>query len=110
MTRRFTYSEKGKGIAISEPSPPRLRIRAPAMDTLYLVKKNALTLIGRLTNPAEQRMRSMLPYLSNKWELRGNVTGSDLGNGSFQFRFDYEDDLRRVLENRPYQYFRWMII
>ncbi|CAA7028601.1 unnamed protein product [Microthlaspi erraticum] len=48
-------------------------------------------------------MRAMLPYFSKKWELRGTVEGSDLGNGSFQFRFDYADDLRKVLENRPYQ-------
>ncbi|CAA7058563.1 unnamed protein product [Microthlaspi erraticum] len=51
-------------------------------------------------------MRAMLPYFSNKWELRGTAEGSDLGNGCFQFRFDYEDDLRKVLENRPYQYSR----
>ncbi|CAA7020451.1 unnamed protein product [Microthlaspi erraticum] len=110
MARRFTYAEKGKGLVTSESSPPRLCIRAPAMDTSDLVRKNALTLIGRLTNPAEQRLRSMLPYFSNKWELRGNVTGADLGNGCFQFRFDYEEDLRKVLENRPYQYSRWMVI
>ncbi|CAA7058136.1 unnamed protein product [Microthlaspi erraticum] len=110
IARRFTYAEKGKGIAPSVSPNPRLRIRAPAMDTSDLVQKNALTLIGRLTNPAEQLMRSMLPYFSNKWELRGNVLGSDLGNGNFQFRFDYDDDLRKVLENRPYQYSRWMLI
>ncbi|CAA7013328.1 unnamed protein product [Microthlaspi erraticum] len=110
MSRRFTSAEKGKGLALFEPSPPRLRIRAPAMDTSDLVRKNALTLIGRLTNPEEQRMKSMLPYFANKWELRGNVTGSDLGHGCFQFRFDYDEDLKKVLENRPYQYSRWMLI
>ncbi|CAA7023538.1 unnamed protein product [Microthlaspi erraticum] len=38
----------------------------------------------------------MLPYFSNKWELRGNATGSDLGNGCFQFRFDYVEDLKKL--------------
>ncbi|CAA7049074.1 unnamed protein product [Microthlaspi erraticum] len=91
MARHFSYAEKGKGIAISASVSPRLRIRAPAMDNTDLIEKNGLTLIGRLTNPQEQRMRSMLPYFSNKWELRGNAIGSDLGNGSFQFRFDYDE-------------------
>ncbi|CAA7035948.1 unnamed protein product [Microthlaspi erraticum] len=104
MVKRFSYAEKGKRIATSEDLlPPRLRIRAPPMDNADLIRKNALTLIGRLTNPQEQRMRTMIPYFANKWELRGNVTGSDLGDGCFQFRFDYENDLKKVLENRPYQ-------
>ncbi|CAA7040351.1 unnamed protein product [Microthlaspi erraticum] len=110
MARRFTYSEKGKGIAEPEPTNPGVCIRAPRLDTSELVRKNALTLIGRLTNPREQRLRSMLPYFSNKWELRGLARGSELGNRCFQFRFDYEDDLKKVLDNRPYQYSRWMEI
>ncbi|CAA7018493.1 unnamed protein product [Microthlaspi erraticum] len=110
MARRFTYAEKGKSVAPAGAPNPQLRIRAPNVDTADLVRKNALTLIGRLTNPQEQRMRTMLPYFSNKWELRGAAEGSDLGNGCFQFRLDYAEDLRKVLEDRPYQYSRWMVI
>lgn len=110
MARRFTNAEKGKAIDTSSVSPPRKRIRAPPVDTSDLVKENALTLIGRLTNPREQRLWSMIPFISKKWELRGRAVGSDLGNSCFQFRFDYEDDLLKVLANRPYQYNRWMLI
>lgn len=56
MTRKFSYSEKGKAIALEQPAPPRLRIRARDMDTSYLIKDNTLTLVGRLTNPKSQRL------------------------------------------------------
>ncbi|CAA7053969.1 unnamed protein product [Microthlaspi erraticum] len=55
-------------------------------------------------------MESMIPFISSRWELRGRAVGSDLGNHCFQFRFDYAEDLEKVLENRPYQYARWMLI
>lgn len=34
----------------------------------------------------------------------------DLGNNCFQFRFEREDDLQRVLDNRPYHFGYWMVI
>lgn len=36
--------------------------------------------------------------------------GSDLGINCFQFRFEREDDSRRVLDNRPYHFAYWMVI
>ncbi|CAA7047150.1 unnamed protein product [Microthlaspi erraticum] len=110
MARRFTYAEKGKELAVSPSLPPLKRIRAPPVNTSDLEKENALTLIGCLTNPSEQRLWSMIPFISKKWELRGKAIGSDLGNNRFQFRFDFEEDLKKVLDNRPYQYSRWMLI
>ncbi|KAG7559487.1 Reverse transcriptase zinc-binding domain [Arabidopsis thaliana x Arabidopsis arenosa] len=91
-------------------APPLKRIRAPDVDTSDLIEENALTLMGRLTNPSAQRLWSLIPYLSNRWNLRGKAIGSDLGNGCFQFRFDFEEDLTKVLENRPYHFDQWMVI
>ncbi|CAA7040438.1 unnamed protein product [Microthlaspi erraticum] len=110
MERRYTYAEKGKAMANPHDHPARKRIRAPEMDTTDLVEENALTLIGRITNPKEQRIRSLIPYFSNRWEIKGEVEGSDLGNNCFQFRFTLEKDLNRILANRPYQFARWMVI
>lgn len=90
--------------------PPRKRIKAPVLDTAELIEANALTLMGRLTNPAAQRLWSMFPFLSNRWNLKGKAIGSDLGKGCFQFKFDLEEDLQKVLDNRPYHYDQWMII
>lgn len=62
-----------------------------------------------MTNTREQRMSALLPYLARKWNLDSS-SGSDLGNGCFQFCFNKEEDIRDTLHNRPYQDGRWMII
>ncbi|CAA7017864.1 unnamed protein product [Microthlaspi erraticum] len=110
MARRFSYAEKGKGIELARSPPIRKRIQAPPVDTADLIRENSLILIGRLTNPKEQNLWSMIPFISKKWELRGRAMGSDLGNNCFQFKFDLEEDMRKVLTNRPYRYARWMLI
>ncbi|XP_013632813.1 PREDICTED: uncharacterized protein LOC106338362 [Brassica oleracea var. oleracea] len=110
MNRRFSAEEKGKAVAGKPSGPPRPRMRAPDFDPSELIKENLLTLVGRLTNPKEQKMSSVMPYLAKKWNLVGLASGADMGNGCFQFRFNKEEDIRCVLANRPYQYGRWMII
>ncbi|CAA7062158.1 unnamed protein product [Microthlaspi erraticum] len=110
MTTRIPYADKGKGIAYQADSSQRKRIRAPELDTLDLVRENRLTLIGRLTNPTEQRMRAMFAFFTDRWELKRGFEGSDLGHDSFQLRFNLEEDLQKVLKKRPYQFGRWMVI
>lgn len=36
--------------------------------------------------------------------------GSYLGHNCFQFRFEREDDLKWILDNRPYHFAFWMVI
>lgn len=108
--RRLTEEEKGKAKVGEQQTRPRIRIRASNLDTSRLIRENALTLIGRVTNRREQNMASLLPYLTRKWNLVGKIHGSDLGNDCFQFRFQEEEEMRTVLENRPYQFNRWMVI
>ncbi|KAJ4872386.1 Uncharacterized protein Rs2_45950 [Raphanus sativus] len=62
------------------------RIKAPRLDNATLIKENALTLIGRLTNPQEQQMSDLIPALPRKWNLRGRTEGADLGQdlGTFE--------------------------
>lgn len=110
MDSRYTALEKGKQQMREENTKQILRIKAPSLDTSALIKDNELTIIGRLTNPSEQKMWALIPSLPRKWNLRGRAVGSDLGNNCFQFRFEKEDDLRRVLDNRPYLFARWMVI
>ncbi|KAG2330605.1 hypothetical protein Bca52824_001785 [Brassica carinata] len=87
MARRFSAEDKGKSIAGNPMAPPRIRVRAPE----------------------EQKLSSVLPYLAKKWNQEGS-SGSDLGRDCFQFRFQSEKEICEVLQNRPYQYGRWMII
>jgi len=110
MDRRIPYHLKGKGPSSDFSPPPQKRIRAPEIDTSDLIRYNALTVMGRLTNPKVQRLWSLIPFLSNRWNLKGKAIGSDLGNGCFQFRFDFEEDLQKVLANRPYHIDQWMVI
>ncbi|KAJ4875020.1 Uncharacterized protein Rs2_40040 [Raphanus sativus] len=110
MARRFSKEEKGKSITSRDKDTHITRIKAPCVDNAALIKENALTLIGRVTNLQEQKIWALLPALPRKWHLQGSVTGSDLGNGYFQFRFEREEDLRRVLDNRPYHFSYWMVI
>ena len=110
MEKRIPYHLKGKGVDRGYSPPPRRRIQAPELDTSALIEANSLTLMGRLTNPAAQRLWSLFPFLSNRWNLKGKTTGSDLGRGCFQFCFEYEEDMQKVLDNRPFHYDQWMVI
>lgn len=109
-SNRFTAAEKGKGTASFSADDSRKRIRAPEFDFTELVRDNAKTLIGRLTNPKEQRVESLILELPKKWALRGKIVGANLGNNCFQFRFDRDEDLQCVLLNRPYQQNNWMVV
>ncbi|CAL9239861.1 unnamed protein product, partial [Arabidopsis halleri] len=108
MDRKIPYHLKGKGRERGYSPPQRKRIRAPDLDTADLIEANSLTLMGRLTNPSVQRLWTLFPFLANRWNLKGKAVGSDLGRGCFQFRFDFEEDLQKVLDNRPYHYDHWM--
>lgn len=110
MARRFTKEEKGKGRLCERDEPHIKRIKAHCVDNSALIKENALILIGRVTNPREQRIWALIPAILRKWHLQGRTTGSDLGGGCFQFRFEKEEDLQRVLDNRPYHFAYWMMI
>ena len=110
MARRFTKEEKGKHQLADTNEPIIKRIKAPYVDTAALIKENALTLIGRVINSQEQRISALIPALPRKWHIQGRAVGSDLGHGCFQFRFEKEEDLERVLDNRPYQFDYWMVI
>lgn len=110
MAFRYTEAEKGKHQMTEETPRPVKRIKAPSLDNAALIKANELTLIGRLTNPQIQKIWALIPSLPKKWHLQGRAVGSDLGNNCFQFRFEREDDLQRVLDNRPYHFAYWMVI
>lgn len=110
MARRFSTEDKSKAMADNPSGPPHLRMRAPDFDPSELIKDNMFTLVGRLTNPREQKMSAVLPYLAKTWNVVDSASGSDLGNGCFQFRLNSEKEVQEILSNRPYRYGRWMII
>lgn len=110
MQRRLSYAEKGKGLAAPQEPPRTARIRVPAVDNSALIRKHSLTLVGRITNPKHQRMWSLIPFFSEHWKVETKPVGADLGNGCFQFQFASEQDVLKVLADRPYHFAHWMII
>ena len=93
MARRFSATEKAKGIAGS--SAPVRRIQIPDTDTSALIEMNKLTLIGRVSNPTAQNTRALVDFFLQHWQVSGSVTGRDLGPYLFQFSFESEKDLQR---------------
>lgn len=59
--KRFTAEEKGKGVVVKATEQPHIHIRTP--DFAGRIKENLLTLGGRLTNPKEQKVSYVLPFL-----------------------------------------------
>lgn len=111
MHRRLSTAEKGKApILEHHPAPRTARIRLSAPDNSELLKKHALTLIGRVTNQSAQKVWSLIPFFIDHWKTDIAPVGSDLGSGMFQFQFELEADLIAVLDKRPYFYARWMVI
>lgn len=110
-TRRLSMAEKGKGL-VSEPyqAPRKARVQVQAPDNAYLIQKHSLTIVGKITNPSVQKVWSLIPFFTEKWSNGSRPRGSDLGQGMFQFQFDSEADLLEVLDKRPYQYAKWMVI
>lgn len=105
-----TYSSKESRFSAKEPQRQRHRIKTPDLDTSALIKDNTLTLIGRVVNSTEQRIELLLSTLPRDWSLKSKVFGSDLRMDCFQFRFELEEDLKRVLANKPYQFCKWMVV
>lgn len=55
-------------------------------------------------------MAPLIAFFTEHWKTEGRPVGSDLGHGMFQFQFEKEVDLLAVLEKRPFQFAKWMII
>lgn len=102
--------QSSTGSRFTAKGPQRRRVKAPELDTSALIRDNALTLIGRIANPTEQRVALLLSALPRNWTLKGKVFGSDLGMDCFQFLFEIEEGLQRVLANQPYQFCNWMVV
>ena len=109
-SQRLTATEKGKGPLRQSQKLPSKRIKAPEIDPSTLFSENILTLFGRVSNPTEQPIDALIPSLPRQWVLKGTILGSDLGQSCFQFRFELEEDLVKVLANRPYHYAYWMLM
>lgn len=79
------------------PDEPRFKV----------VAENELSILGRLLNPDYQSMARIIDYMPIAWRVYDRVRGIALSRDRFQFVFQREKDLVRVLKDRPWSYNHW---
>lgn len=110
MNHILSFAEKGKGLDLGEEPPRTARVRVPHFEPLELIHNHGLMLVGRITNPKIQKMWAFLPFLAGHWKINTRPVCAEFGHGRFQYQFASEEDLQKVLNNRPYHFAHWMII
>lgn len=78
-------------------------IKVPVFDYTDLIEKFKLSLVGRMFHHDGRSVDALLKHMSRRriWDVEGRVRGTNLGNNKFQFDFDKEEDLQKVLMRRP---------
>lgn len=77
MAHKYSRTEKGK--ATSSRDNKRAPVRLPPSENSNLIEENKLTLIGRVTNPAVQKIQWVVDWLIQYWNVEGELTGRELG-------------------------------
>ncbi|KAG2300073.1 hypothetical protein Bca52824_036545 [Brassica carinata] len=83
----------------------------PNVDNSELIAQFKQSLVGRIFNTERRSVEALLSILPrpNVWDVEGRVRGLDLGNHRFQFDFDSEADLVKLLSKRPCHFNKWAI-
>lgn len=81
----------------------------PDVDNSELIAQFKLSLVGRLFNRDRRSVEALISLLPRPsiWDVEGRVRGLDLGNHRFQFDFECEADLLKVLNKRPCHFNKW---
>ena len=109
MSQSLTNSNKNKmQVQVQEEEEDDLVI-LPAVDNSELIARFKLSLVGRLFNGERRSVETLIALLPRPsiWDVEGRVRGVDLGNQRFQFDFESEEDLQKVLSKRPCHFNKW---
>ena len=81
----------------------------PDVDNSELIARYQLSLVGRLFKKERRSVEALIALLPRPsiWDVEGRARGVDLGNYRFQFDFDSEADLHKVLSKRPCHFNKW---
>ena len=98
-----------RGARRSQQAEEEEIIRVPAFDNSDLIEKFKLTLIGRMFHADGRSVEAFLKHMPKRriWDVEGRVRGKNLGDNKFQFDFDNEEDMTKVLQRRPCHFNRW---
>ncbi|XP_018463492.1 uncharacterized protein LOC108834662 [Raphanus sativus] len=81
----------------------------PDLPEYRSTERNNRSLIGRLLNPACQKMAKLILEMPRKWQKQGRVRGIALSRERFQFIFDHEHDLLDVIDKGVHTHNEWPI-
>jgi len=79
----------------------------PQVDNSALLGRLQLSLVGRMFHQGGRSTEALLSFLPNIWDVEGRVRGVSLGDSRFQFFFESETDLQKVLNKRPCHFSKW---
>lgn len=82
----------------------------PDLPEFCSSEKNICSLVGRTLNPDCQQMSSLVRDMPRKWQLYHRVRGVALTQEKFQFIFQHEHDLERILEKGVHTFNEWAIV
>ncbi|XP_024014304.1 uncharacterized protein LOC112088236 [Eutrema salsugineum] len=84
-------------------------IDLPPIDNSQLIARFNLSLVRRMFNQDIRSTEALIAFMprQNIWDVEGRVHRINLGNSQFQFDFDLEADLQRVLSKRSCHFNRW---
>lgn len=96
----------GKLISSDKDIKKRKPLKLPPIDKNQVLKRFKRTLVGRplLREVQDHKLQALTGFLPTIWQCEGRVQGFEMGDGRVHFRFQNEDDLLVVMENRPYHY------
>lgn len=81
----------------------------PQVDNSALIARYQRSLVGRMFHNDGRNIETVIALLpkENIWNVAGRVRGIPLGNSRFQFDFDSERDLQKILRRRPCHFNKW---
>lgn len=102
----FALDKALREMSIEEEKPVKLR-SAPSLSAK---ERNGCSLIGRLLNPENQKMSSLIHDMPRLWRSYHRSRGFALSNEKFQFIFDSESEFQGVLDAGAWTYNDWSLV
>lgn len=81
----------------------------PQVDNSALLPRLQLSLVGRMFHLGRRSIETLVSLfpIENIWDGEGRVRGVSLGDSHFQFFFEVEVDLLKILNKRPCHFNKW---
>lgn len=87
-------------------------ILLPQVDNSELIAQFRLSLVSRIFHQDRRSIEALIAFMPKPhiWDVDGRFRGLSLGNSCFQFEFDSEADIIKVLTKRPCHFNKWSFL